>query len=296
MNKIIAKIKNRMKQVDSMAGVGIDPVFSRIPSFIKTSSHFNNESDIIFAFGKGIIEATYKYVVDFKVNANFFMNSNSRLALEKVFSYLQEQHPEVVRICDGKFGDVNHTASQIANYIFDVLNADAVLLNPYMGFDAIKPFVEREDKLVVLCINTSNPSAKEIQETRLSNGRSLWRYILDLSLTKWNKHGNVIPVISATHIDNLRSIRQVIKDLPVVLAGIGTQGGNLRQALPHVLDKDGYGAMISSSRQIIYLDNYLSKDQEVYWHEVSKRAKSLRDKINSIKQEIIYGQRNKKLS
>ncbi len=281
INNVIQKIKNRMIQVDSMAGVGIDPVLARLPRFIL--DHYN-EVEAIKEFGRKIIDYTHDLVIDYKVNANFFMTGQSRLALEFIFAYLKHNYPEVVRICDGKFADVGHTAKEMADYIFGRLDADAVLLNPYLGFDAVQPFIEYRNKVVVLCINTSNPSAVEIQDAKIGE-KHLWRYVFDIAMNKWNKNNNIIPVLSATHIDNLRGIRNIIDDLPIVLAGVGIQGGDLYSALRFVLDSDGYGAMISASRSIIYPEN-ADKNSDNYWLAVRGQAKKLRDYIRKTKKEL----------
>jgi len=279
---IIEKVQQRMRSVDSMAGVGIDPVRERIPQEIWQEVGGHSASAATELFCRRIIDATHDFVVDYKINSSFFMNSDARRALESTFAYLRDEHPEVVRICDGKFGDVEHTAEEIASYVYDILDADAVLINPYLGYDSVKPFVERKDKAVVLCINTSNPSAHDFQDMVTDNGTPLWRRVLEVAMTKWNVNHNIIPVVSATHIDNLKGIREIIGDTPVVLAGIGTQGGDLGLALPYVLDNSGYGAMISSSRGIIY-PNASGKD---YWQAVSDKAQTLRDSIRKAKKAI----------
>ena len=274
---IYEKIRSRMESVDSMAGVGLDPVVNRIPEIVWNEVGVGNYAAGIEVFCKHIIDATHDYVVDYKINSGFFMDHDSRIALEKVFLYLRDSYPDVVRVCDGKFGDVEHTAEHIASYVFDTLDADAVLLNPYMGYDAIKPFIERNDKAVVLCINTSNPSAGEIQDLELKGGVPIWRYVLEMAMTKWNQNNNIIPVVSATHLDNLVGLREIIGEIPLVLAGVGAQGGDLTQALSHVLNADGYGAMISSSRGIIYPE----ANEVEYWDAVGNKAHGLRESIRS---------------
>lgn len=276
---IIEKVQNRMQSVDSMAGVGLDPVISRIPENIWQEVGDRKSTAAIDLFCRRVIDATHEFVVDYKINSSFFMSGAARAALESTFLYLRDEHPEVVRICDGKFGDVEHTAGEIATYVFDTLDADAVLVNPYLGYDAVKPFVEHKDKAVVLCVNTSNPSAHDFQDMITDNGLPLWRRVLEEAMINWNTNHNIIPVVSATHIDNLRGIRDIIGDTPVVLAGVGTQGGDLSQALPYVLDNIGYGVMISSSRGIIYPE----LDGQDYWQAVASKAKGLRDTIRQAK-------------
>ncbi|QQS18137.1 orotidine-5'-phosphate decarboxylase [Candidatus Saccharibacteria bacterium] len=250
----IEKIIRRWLSVDSMAGVGIDPVVGKIPEEIwEEVGGKGHLSDGITLFNERIIDATAASAVDYKVNSNFFQGSAGREALANTFAYLKQSYPDVVRICDGKFADVGHTANAIADEIFGNLDADGVLLNPYMGLDAIKPFTEWKNKLVVLCINTSNPSASEVQDLKLFDGQPLWRHLLREGMTTWNTNGNILPVLSATHPENLRDIRDTIGDeTPILLAGGGTQGGSLERSLPLCLDGHGYGVMISASRAILY--------------------------------------------
>lgn len=281
---IIDKIRQRWLDIDSMAGVGIDPDVERIPGEVWDEvGGRENTADGIELFNRRIIDATAEYAVDFKVNSNFFQGELGRRALAGTFRYLRESHPEVVRVCDGKFGDVGHTADKIAEEIFGNLDADAVLLNPYMGFDAIEPFVKWENKLVVLCVNTSNPSAEQVQNLRLADGSPLWKRILGMSLTDWNYNQNIIPVLSATHADNLNDIRDQIGDTPVLLAGVGSQGGSLEASVPQTLDSRGYGLMISASRAILYAERSATES----FTSASERAvRDLRDSINLAKGPI----------
>lgn len=278
---IIDKIRQRWLDIDSMAGVGIDPDVERIPGEVWDEvGGRDNISDGIELFNQQVIDATAECAVDFKVNSNFFQGELGKRALAGTFKYLRESHPEVVSICDGKFGDVGHTADKIAEEIFGNLDADAVLLNPYMGFDAIEPFVKWANKLVVLCINTSNPSAEQIQNLNLADGNPLWKRILDVSLSDWNYNQNIIPVLSATHANNLDGIREQIGDTPILLAGVGSQGGNLEASIPKTLDSKGYGLMISASRAILYAER---PETESFAAASQRAVRSLRDSINLAK-------------
>jgi orotidine-5'-phosphate decarboxylase len=251
----IDKIRRRWSEIDSMAGVGIDPVVSKIPDEVWDEVGGRmNVADGITRFNQRVINATAEHAVDFKVNSNFFQGEAGRRALQQTFDHLRVAHPDVLRVCDGKFGDVGHTADAIAEEIFGRLDADAVLLNPYLGLDAIEPFTKWKDKLTILCINTSNPSAEDIQNLTLMNGEPLWRYILKKSMDEWNGNRNILPVLSATHAANLKGVRGIIGDTPILLAGVGAQGGSLEDTVPSVLDSQGYGLMISSSRDILYPD------------------------------------------
>lgn len=276
-NHPFEKIRQRWHETNSMAGVGIDPDLTKIPEEIWNQvGGKENIADGFFLFSKKIIDATQGIAVDYKVNANFFSRSQGRLALSRVFSYLKRTYPKVLRVCDGKFADVENTSEKLAEEIFGDLDADAVVLNPYLGFDAIKPFVEWKDKIVLLCINTSNPSAGEIQELSVE-GEPLWVYILKKSMTEWNLNGNIIPILSATHPKMLKNVRSITGEIPILLAGVGVQGGSLSESIPYLLNNDGYGLMISSSRGIIYAKREIN---ESIGDAALRELSSLRDKIN----------------
>lgn len=282
-DSIITKINQRFWDTNSMAGVGLDPVLSKLPLYDLDPQGKMDESQLIYTFCKRIIESTHNYTIDYKVNANFFQNWHARQAMEQVFTLLRTEYPQVIRICDGKFADVGHTAEILCEYIFDRLQADAVLLNPYLGYDALAPFLERPDKAVILCLNTSNPSANGVQNLALENGLVLWRHLLETAMTRWNHNHNIIPVVSATHPENLHNLRSLIGDTPIVLAGIGSQGGDLQQAVRQTLSSSGYGVMISSSRSILYPD---LKPHESHFAGVERSIQTLRNSINQAKSSV----------
>lgn len=278
-SKGISKIRERWVEIDAMSGVGLDPVVERIPQEIWDTVGRENIADGITLFNQSIIDATAPYVVDYKVNSSFYSGEQGRRALKNTFDYIKEKQPGILRVCDGKFADVGHTADHLAEEIFEYLDADAVLLNPYLGSDAIKPFTKYKDKLVILCVNTSNPSADEVQNLQLIDGTPLWKFILKESLEKWGSN-NIIPVLSATHKENLVGIRSIVGQLPILLAGIGSQGGDLNESVSCCLDKNGYGLMISASRAILYPE----RQTEESFREASKRAIiSLKNEINKAK-------------
>jgi len=275
------KIRTRWLATDSMAGVGIDPDINKIPDEIwQAVGGKSNIADGFTLFGKTIIDATAQDAVDFKVNSSFFKGSQGREALYNIFNYLKQKYPKVLRVCDGKFADIDNTAEKIAEEIFGDLDADAVLLNPYLGFDAIKPFIQWKNKIVIMCVRTSNPSAAQVQDMLAYDGRPIWQHILDKSLHGWNPNNNIIPVLSATSLHGLSDIREQINDVPILLAGVGAQGGSLDKSVPHLLDSNGYGLMISSSRGIIYADR---GENESIGQAAHRELLKLKDAINQAK-------------
>lgn len=283
-NPMFQKIRARWFAIDSMAGVGLDPDPKRIPQEVWDEVGGRDHlADGLFLFNRLIIDATAPHVVDYKINAHFYEGSQGREALRRTFAYLKNQYPETLRVCDGKFADIGNTAERLADEIFGELDADAVLVNPYMGEDAITPFTRWAKKAVIICVNTSNASAETIQDIPLADGTPLWRHILRLSLLNWNKNGNVIPVLSATHPHNLVGIRQEIGEVPILLAGVGVQCGCLDDSIRHCLDKSGYGMLISSSRGVLYPEPLPGE----HFTQASTRALvHLKNCINEIKGQI----------
>ncbi len=277
----IKKIRSRWKQIDSMAGVGLDPDPDKIPPEIwQEVSGRDNVKEGIFAFNRQIIDATAPYAVDYKANLGFYLSSPGMAALQMTFDYLKQEHSQVLRVCDGKFADIGNTAEKIAEFVFGRLDADAVLLNPYLGSDAVRPFTQWRDKAVILCINTSNPSADRVQNLTMAAGEPLWRHILQTSLDEWDENKNIFPVLSATDPKKLIGIRSIIENRPILLAGVGTQDGNLQESIPPCLDEQDYGLLISSSRAILYPQ----RQPDENFVSASKRAIiELKNTINDIK-------------
>lgn len=275
------KIRERWQEINSLAGVGIDPDIEKIPHEVWDSvGGKKNITEGFFKFSKEIIDSTASLAVDYKINSNFFSGVQERKALEKIFDYIKRKYPKVLRVYDGKFADIGNTAGKLVEYVFDHLDADAVLLNPYMGFDAIEPFTSRADKISIICINTSNPSANDVQSLTVKGNKPLWVYLLEKSMKDWNEHGNIIPVLSATNPNMFETVREIVGDTPILLAGIGSQGGSLSQSVPYLLDSNDYGLMISSSRAILYAER---EDNETIGDAAKRELIKLRDEINTVK-------------
>lgn len=136
--------------------------------------------------------------------------------------------------------------------LFDSIQADGIVVNPYMGDDVVAPLIELTDKAIVVIVKTSNVSGGIVQDARLQDGRPLWQYLLDLVVNRWNKNGNMIPVLSSTAGLDMTNIRPLIPDtMPILLAGIGAQGGSYND-LSHLLNSEDSGVFVNSSRGILY--------------------------------------------
>lgn len=259
----LEKLQQRWVEVDNVIGVGLDPRLEAIPEQYYTySGEALDEQSTVFNFCKAVIDATGDLAVDYKANSHFFRRAAGKAALHDLAQYIHEQTPRALFVVDGKFGEVGHSTDEIVDEVFGYYQADATLVNPYLGSDAVLPFSRQQDKLTVVCVKTSNPSSPEIQDARLADGRKLWQVVLESALGPWNEHGNIIPVLSATYPDDLKDIRQVIGQSPILIGGIGTQNGDLKTTLESCMDDDGYGLLISASRKIIYPSQELGESHQ----------------------------------
>ena len=274
-----SKINRRSSAIDSVVGVWLDTLNKNIPDDFFDWEFISDPAERIFRFNEAVMKAVSPHIVDVKINSSFYMWSAEREALKTTFELIRTKYPNIFTICDGKFADVWHTSEEIVQYVFDTLEADAIMANPYLWWDSIEIFSERADKTVILCVNTSNPGAKDIQELVLSDGEPLWKYILRLSMGAWNKNRNIVPVLSSTHPENLLGIRKIIWDSPMVLAGAWLQGGDLAASIPHCIKHDGKGVMVSSSRWIIHAPR---KNDESYTDAMERIVIDMKTRINSI--------------
>ncbi len=221
------------------------------------------DSDTGFAFNKKIIDETHDLVCAYKPNSAFYeaRGASGIVDLKKTFSYIQRTYPHVVTILDAKRGDIGNTNKGYVTYIFDYLGADAVTLHPYLGREALEPFLERKEKGSIILCRTSNPGASEFQE-------DLYQKVAQHVAKKWNTNNNCALVVGATYPTELAIVRRIVKDMPLLIPGIGAQGGDLEKTVESGRDTHGSGMIIAVSRDIIFADN------------PRKEAKRLRSKIN----------------
>jgi orotidine-5'-phosphate decarboxylase len=229
--------------------VGLDPEYALLPAFLQTGEI----EEAIFEFNRQIIDVTAEYVCAFKPNLAFFEQSGppGLMALKRTCDYLRQRFPEVPIILDAKRGDIASTNKGYVASLFDYYMGDAVTVQPYLGGEALSPFLERAEKGVFVLCRTSNPGSAELQELSVG-GLPLYLKVAELAAENWNKNGNVGLVAGATYPEELKKIRQYAPDLPLLVPGIGAQGGDLEAVLAYGRDSAGTGLIISSSRSIIY--------------------------------------------
>jgi orotidine-5'-phosphate decarboxylase len=230
---------------DSLVCVGLDPELSKFPV------HLRDDPDAVFAFCRAIVDATADLACAFKPQIAHFAALRAEDALERLIAHIHDIHPGVPVILDAKRGDIGSTAQHYVSEAFDRYRADAVTLNPYMGRDSIQPFLERADKGVILLCRTSNPGGADFQALDCG-GQPLYLRVAETIARHWNAHGNCALVTGATWPEELGKVRALVGDMPLLVPGIGAQGGDIAAVLRHGRTADGTGLMINSSRGIIY--------------------------------------------
>lgn len=263
MNPIIAKYNARVDAIDSLVCVGLDSAPDRIPA------RFQGEESPQFAFNRWIIEQTHAYASAYKPNIAFYEAAGEAglHALALTLDYLRATHPAILTICDAKRADIGSTNAGYVTAIFDRLGFDAVTLHPYLGQEALQPFLSRADKGCIVLCRTSNPGAGELQDLDVG-GKPLWQAVAERVRDAWNANDNCMLVVGATYPEELRQVRALVGDMPLLVPGIGAQGGDVEATVKAGLDSQGRGLILNSARGIIFAD------------DPAAAARDLRDAIN----------------
>jgi len=241
----IEAIEKAWQRQNSLLCVGLDPDISRIPV------HLRNLENPLFQFNKSIVDSTADVVCAFKPQVAYYSACRLEADLELTIDHVHRNHPGIPVILDAKRGDIGSTAEKYAEEAFDRYGADAVTVNPYMGGDTLQPFLDRIDKGVIIVCRTSNPGARDIQDLE-SNREKLYRIVARKAASDWNHNGNVLLVVGATFPKELGEIRSIVGEMPLLVPGIGAQGGDVEAAVAGGKTHDGTGMIINSSRNIIY--------------------------------------------
>ena len=263
------KLRSRWQQANSLVCVGLDPDPAKFPD------HFVADDDALFHFCRDIADATAEYACAFKPQIAYFAAHNhGEAALQRLIAHINGAHPDVPVILDAKRGDIGSTAQHYACEAFERVGADAVTLNPYMGKDSAQPFLEYNDRGCVFLCHTSNPGARDFQELDVG-GAPLYQHIARTIATDWNRDDNCALVVGATFPEELRVIRAIVGEMPLLIPGIGAQGGDVEAVVKNGKTADGSGLMINSSRGILYASR-----GEGYADAAADAARELRDNIN----------------
>ena len=249
--------------------VGLDPNPARLPP------HLAGARYPIFEFDRAIVDATADLVCAFKPQIAYYAAARAEDQLEMTIDHIRRQHPAIPVILDAKRGDIGSTAAMYASEAFERYQADAVTVNPYLGFDALVPFLNFKDKGVIVLCRTSNPGAQDVQDLE-SRGRKLYEIIAEKAAREWNANGNVLLVVGATYPDELASIRAIVGDMPLLVPGVGAQGGDVAAVLANGATAEGAGLVISSSRAVLY-----ASGGEDFAQAARSAALKTRDEINA---------------
>lgn len=256
--------------------VGLDTDLNKMPECIK------NSEDPIFAFNKAIIDATAPYCVSYKPNLAFYecYGLKGLASFEKTISYLKKFYPEHLIIADAKRGDIGNTSAMYAKTFFDEYNVDALTVAPYMGEDSITPFLEYDNKWVIVLALTSNKGSHDFQLTQDQNGERLFEKVLRRT-QDWGTIENMMYVVGATQGEMFKEIRKCAPQHFLLVPGVGAQGGSLQDVCKYGMNKD-CGLLVNSSRGIIYA----SKDEN-FAEAAAEKAKELQKEMAIELEKII---------
>ncbi len=240
----IDKLNATWKSQNSLVCVGLDPDIEKMPQSLAGK-------DMLFRFNRKIVDATAAWVCAFKPQIAYYAAVGAEDQLAKTIEYIRSSYPEIVIILDAKRGDIGATAKMYAREAFERYQVDAVTVNPYMGSDTLEPFLQYTDRGVIVLCRTSNPGSGDIQDLTVSDG-SVATHVARLANDRWNKNHNVGLVVGATYPEEIARVRSIVGSMPLLIPGVGAQGGDLEKVLASGLDRTGQGLMINASRSIIY--------------------------------------------
>lgn len=263
MTTFYQKLADASKKQHSLVCVGLDSELSKLPIALQTAQYPQ------FSFNKSIIEATHDLVCSYKPNTAFYEARGEQgiLELKMTCDYLRERYPEIVIILDAKRADIGNTNAGYVEFVFDYLGADAITLHPYLGREAIQPFLDRTDKGSIILCRTSNPGAGEFQDLLIA-GKPLYMRVAEQVVHEWNVNENCALVVGATYPAEMKRVRDLAPNTPLLIPGIGAQGGDVAATVVVGVDKSGFGAIINSARGIIFAEDPRAE------------AMKLRDEIN----------------
>jgi len=267
---IYKKLNEIINKNNSLVCVGLDSAIEKIPS------HLQSEKYPQFTFNKAIIDATADIVCAYKPNSAFYeaRGEKGMKELKMTFDYIHCNHPDIVTILDAKRADIGNTNDGYVKYIFDYLGADCVTLHPYLGREALEPFLKRENKASIILCRTSNPGAGEFQDLTI-NGQPFYLKVAEQIKKVWNRNDNCMLVVGATYPEEMKKVRLLVGDMPFLVPGIGAQRGDMEKTVKAGIDKNKRGMIISSSRGIIFA----SKETD-YAKKAAEEVEKLRNEIN----------------
>jgi orotidine-5'-phosphate decarboxylase len=258
--KFTEQLTQAERKNHSLLCVGLDPEPAKFPGAMK------GDATCIFEFCAAIVDATKDLVIAFKPQIAYFAANRAEDQLERLMAHIKKVAPEVPVILDAKRGDIGSTAEQYAREAFERYQADAVTLSPFMGFDSIEPYLRYPDKGAILLCRTSNPGGDDFQSQGLvGTGELLYERIARLAQGEWNRNGQLGLVVGATYPQEIARVRALAPSLPLLIPGVGAQGGDalatLRAGRPGAAP-----IIVNSSRAVLYAssgDDYAAAARRV---------------------------------
>ena len=270
------RLRSAWSTSGSLVCVGLDPDPSRFPSSL------GHDSKAIESFCRTIVAATGDLVCAFKPQIAYFAAHGAETALERLCEHVRDEHPGVVLILDAKRGDIGDTAEMYAREAFDRYGADAVTVNPFLGTDSLEPFFARRDRGTIVLCRTSNPGSGEVQAMRANqagqngDGAPVYETIARRAADDWSKRASIGLVVGATQPNELAHVRRIVGDLPLLVPGVGAQGGDAATVVRNGATPDGTGLIVNSSRAILY-----ASDGDDFATAARAATSSLRDALNA---------------
>lgn len=263
----------QIKEKESFLCVGLDSDLRKIPQ------HLLKEEDPIFEFNKQIIDATADLCVSYKPNIAFYecMGAKGWESLQKTLEYIPDN---IFTIADAKRGDIGNTSKMYAQAFFENMNFDSVTVAPYMGNDSVTPFLEFENKWVILLALTSNKGGLDFQMHKLENGNRVFEEVLAKS-QEWGTSDQLMYVVGATRAESLADIRKIVPDNFLLVPGVGAQGGDLQSVAKYGMN-DHCGLLVNSSRGIIYASNGTD-----FAEEARKSAQTLQQEMKALLEQYL---------
>ena len=279
-SEFVAKLEQLWSK-DNFVCVGLDSDLSKIPQSLKDSIPASpaHTEEVMVRFNQQIVDATHDLVCAYKPNLAFYdaEGEQGTRALVRTVRYIHEQYPEIPVILDAKRGDIGNTNDGYVRAAFDVVGVDAITVYPYLDKEALKPFLGRKDKGIIVLVMTSNPGAGEFQQLLVGTRQEpLYQVVARNVAESWNENGNCALVVGATYPKELAEVRVIVGDMPILIPGIGAQGGEIEATVKAGKDSRTWGMIINSSRGIIFAS------QGVDFAQAARQAtEKLRGEINS---------------
>ena len=272
-NTFTQQLQSAWASQGSMLCIGLDPDPKRLPPSLQ------GKPEGIFEFCREIADATADLACSFKPQFAYFASQGAEAQLEKLIAHLKHKYPKTPVILDSKRGDIGSTAEHYAMEAFERYGADAVTVSPYMGFDSVEPYLRHAGKGVIILCRTSNPGGSDLQFLNVApGGEPLYLHVAKLAAQKWNSSGQISLVVGATFPEEIAKVRAVIGEMPLLIPGIGAQGGDIDATVKagSIANKPGTGMMINSSRAILY-----ASSGSDFAEAARKVAQSTRDALRS---------------